>query len=452
MPGSYAKDLAEACAAARVTGASFAYWDGETLHTAVTGLRNSVTGDPVTADTVMHIGSITKVMNAVLLLQLVDEGRIALEDSVTKHVPELHLRDMEALGRMTCAMLVNHTSGINCDWLPEYGPDQERIIDAIERCADLGQLHEPAQAASYCNMATVIAGHLVQRIRGTSWYTLVKSRIFEPLGLHHALVDPLDVPRFRCSVGDVLDFASGGLVQTQRPFLAPSFAPAGSTCMTSAADLVTFARALIAGGVGPNGGRILSAASSSRMMEPTAAILHPVGWHWGLGWKILPGKVLNHSGGGRGVFSQLYAHPESGRAAALLTNCDLGGDLERRFLAPIIASWVGASTTPPGRSEIGPVDAAPYQGVYANNLTRCEVLARDGRLEMRQGPNGSQMADLFDSAPSLTATLHARGDDVFEVEYTSAGLPRHEIRFVQPDASGRMRFLASGLRLRARTQ
>ena len=130
-------------------------------------------------------------MNTTLMMQLVDEGKIALEDPVLKHLPELRLRDMQALKRITCAMLVNHTSGINCDWLPEYGPDQERIVDSINRCADLEQLHAPGEATSYNNMATVIAGYLTQKMRGESWYTLVKKRIYEPLGMRHALVDPI---------------------------------------------------------------------------------------------------------------------------------------------------------------------------------------------------------------------------------------------------------------------
>src|SRR5687767_4505248 len=70
----YVRRLDAALVEHRMTGASFAYWDGATLHTATAGLRNSVTRDPVTADTVMHIGSITKVLNTVLLMQLVDDG------------------------------------------------------------------------------------------------------------------------------------------------------------------------------------------------------------------------------------------------------------------------------------------------------------------------------------------------------------------------------------------
>src|SRR5437879_9156706 len=96
----------------KITGASLAYWDGAELHLATTGLRNSVTGDPVTTDTLMHIGSIMKVFNAVLFMQLVDDGFVELDDLVIKHLPQFQLKDRDALSKLTCRMLLNHTSGI----------------------------------------------------------------------------------------------------------------------------------------------------------------------------------------------------------------------------------------------------------------------------------------------------------------------------------------------------
>jgi CubicO group peptidase (beta-lactamase class C family) len=450
--GHYSRSLVQKLAITGVTGASFAYWDGARLHTAVAGLRNSVTRDPVTSDTVMHVGSITKVMNATLVMQLVDEGKINLEDPVLKHLPELRVRDMQALQRMTCAMLLNHTSGIDGEWLPEFGPDRERIVDAIERCADLGQLFPPGEETSYCNIAPVIAGYMVQKLRGKSWYTLVKERIYMPLGMQHALVDTLEVPRFRVSIGDVTDAQSGKLIQTTRPFLAPSFAPSGSTQMTTATDLVTFARALIGGGVGPNSCRILSESSAQRMMRPTAEFVAVGGptTKVGLGWMIETGDVLEHGGSGPGVHSQLYAHPASGRVMALLTNCDTGERLQKVFSDPIADSWTG--TKPPApMHRISPVALEPYIGVYETNADQYTVSAAHGMLELR-------IRDKIDTYDNSTdehgpaAMLYPVGDDTFEGKDPAPGGSDIAIRFVRPGSDGRMRFLASWDRLLARTQ
>jgi CubicO group peptidase (beta-lactamase class C family) len=448
---SFTDILESALSTHGLTGASFAYWDGSTLHTAVAGLRNSATGDPVTVDTVMHIGSITKVMNTVLLMQLVDEGRLALEDPVIKYLPELRIRDREALKRITCTMLVNHTSGIDGDWLPERGPDYERIVDAIEHCADLGQLFAPGEATSYCNIATVIAGYLTQKLRGKSWYTLVKERIYEPLEMRLALADVIDAPRHRCSIGDLTDPSTGKMVQSTRPFLSLSFAPAGSTLMTSAGDLVAFARAMLNGGVGVNGARIISAASAARMSVPTATFLTPV-QQIGLGWMIAPGGVLTHSGAGPGVHSRLFAHPKSGQVIVLLANCDRGDTLRPAMLDPIVEAWTGikrqvASPKP------GPVDPQPYEGEYESNLQRVEVFARDGGLAMRMAMK-MQLYDNSPFGPSANerppCALKPLGEHAFEGDPLLPGASKTEVRFARPDERGRMRFLGMGARLLAR--
>ncbi|MDT9600206.1 serine hydrolase domain-containing protein [Sphingosinicella rhizophila] len=443
----YQDQLETALRQTGVTGASWAYWDGETLHKAVAGLRNSRTQDPVTTDTLMHIGSITKIFNTTLLMQLVDEGKVVLEDPVGKYLPELRLGDMDALGRITCGMLVNHTSGIDGDVLPDHGPDQERVADAIARCAGLGQLHPPGEAASYCNIATVIAGYLSQELAGESWYTLVKTRIFEPLGMEHALADLTDLPRFRCSVGDLRNPATGEMVQTTRPFLPLSFAPAGATLMMSAADLVTFARAFPTG-VGANGVRILSEASARRMVTGTAGLLSPP-WQIGLGWMILPGNMISHGGGGPGVVSSLYAHPESGRVLALLTNCDLPDPLKPFVVDPILESWTGQvpneSLVSP--TAVTPFDAKAYAGTYENNMFKLDIIAEAGNPVARF----STKARIYDtSGEGELCAMSPIGEHAFKIAAMLGGRDA-EVKFANPDDQGRMQAIGVMARLFVRT-
>ena len=447
---SYLQNIDSALSAAGVTGASFACWDGARLHTAVAGVRNSVTGEPVTHDTVMHIGSITKLMNTVLLLQLVDEGRLSLEDLVAKHLPELRLGDAGALERITCAMLLNHTSGIDGDMLPDHGPDRERIEDAIARCATLGQVHSPGEAASYCNIGTVIAGYLAQRLRAESWYRLIRNRIYEPAGMRLALADLTDLPRFRHCIGDVTDPATGKLVQTTRAFLPLSFAPAGATPMMTAAELVTFGRTLANGGVAPNGTRILSAASSKRMTEPTAELVMPA-MKVGLGWMLLPGGVLTHGGSVAGAAARLYVHLPSGRVAALLINCD------RKYaipgvLDPIVESWTGKPSRPPAASSSGDrLQESRYEGVYETSLMRAEVASTGHGLTLRT----SWKVHVLDNSPTLdnapAVPLRPLDDQRFEAGATLPGFPNTQVRFVPSASDPRMRFLATDGRLLPRT-
>lgn len=441
-------DLEEAAAKHGVTGASFAYWDGRRTQVTVTGVRNSITADPVTPDTLMHIGSITKVLNTTLLMQLVDEGKVDLDDLVEKYLPDLRLADHSALGQITCRMLLNHTSGIDCDLMPDHGPDQERIVDAIRRLGRVGQVHPPGAGPSYCNSAMVIAGYLVQELRGESWYSVVKGRLFTPLEMEHSVADLVELPRFRHAVGD-LTFPRKGLLQTTRPFLPLSFAPAGTTLMLSASDVVTFARALLNNGVGANGYRILSAAAVEAMRTPTVGTGLPTESYWGLGWMILPGDVLHHAGAGPGTHSVLYAHAPSGRVFALLTNCDRGDLLRLPIVEPILESWTGRKST---RGERVPLRMAPsfYEGCYENSLYRAEIEQHNGNLRLRL----SFKFDLYDNTsdrPDHAVPLHPLADDTFEVASALPGCQTEELRFVRNGPTDRAAAVRYAWRLLPRT-
>src|SRR5207248_3576195 len=96
--------------------------DGEVTFVAA-GVTNVTTRVELTPQTVMHIGSIAKLFNATVVMQLVDEGQIDLDGPVLRYLPDLRLKDSKALQEITVKMLLNHTSGIDGEGLPDYGHD-----------------------------------------------------------------------------------------------------------------------------------------------------------------------------------------------------------------------------------------------------------------------------------------------------------------------------------------
>jgi CubicO group peptidase (beta-lactamase class C family) len=223
--------------------------------------------------------------------------------------------------------------------------------------------------------------------------------------------------------------------------------------MMSATDLVTLARTLRNGGVGPNGVRILSAVSAARMTEPCGTLAAPA-YQVGLGWMIGPGGVLTHTGVGPGVYSMLFADPQSDRVVVLLTNCDRGNVLRPAIVEPILESWTGIPQRVV-RPECDTVNPWPYEGVFENNLQRTEVLVRDTGLAMRV----KLKMNLYDNSPygrsaneRSPSTLYPLGNDVFEADPLLPGGAKVELKFVQPRTDGRMRYLGMGYRLLARTQ
>jgi len=436
----------------RVPGVSVAFYADGAVSLACCGVTNVGSGVDMTADTIMHIGSITKLFNATLLMQLVDEGKVSLERPVVEYLPEFRVGDPEATRTVTVEQLVNHTSGIGGNLLPDAGHDEETIARTVSRFAGVPQIHAPGAARSYCNAGTVVAGFLCQRIEGKSWYDLVEDRIFRPLDMNHAAVLPEDALLHRASVGHFVDPVSGVPRRTTHAFLPLGFAPAGSTAMMSAQDLLTFVRAHMANGTGPNGTRLLSADSAARMRRTSGDVDGPVCFDGGIGWLLLGGDLVHHGGGGPGVLSWAVAHPESGTAAVVLTNADKGFAVAKDVMRPFFESRLGYAPFPPPKpAPETQFDPSLYVGDYENCSVIHTIEARDERLFW----SAQAKAQFYDSSPlekSAEKPLIPLGNDYFLTE-TPAGEPYAtavSIGFAAPGERGRMEYVIQNFRLHRR--
>lgn len=400
-PNALQAALDQALITHRGVGASACvYHDGQVAQ-AASGLTNIQSRVEMTTDTVMHIGSITKIFNTTLLMQLVEAGTIDLDDPVLQHVPDLVTADLDALRQTTVRMLVNHSSGIDGEFVAEQGHDQETIAQAIPRFADMGLIHAPGADCSYCNTATVIAGYLCQRLSNRSWYDLVKDQLIEPLGLAHAATLPEEALLHRASVGHFLDRATGQCARTTFAFLPMSFAPAGATLMMSASDLVTFARAHIDNRADSHGGRILSAESARLMREPSIRYKGAdFADGFGLGW-MLWGNAVGHGGGGPGTYSWLAVHPEKDFAIAVLTNVEHGRTIIEEVMAPYLGE-VGVTCfdrpaeTAEMQSEAERTDHHHGLGTYENCAISIRVVPDAEGFAVQSRPK----VGIYDSTPA----------------------------------------------------
>lgn len=163
--------LAERIERYRVPGASLAVLhDGEVFETAA-GVVNVDTGVETTPDSVFQIGSITKLMTTTLAMQLVDEGRLDLDAPVRTWLPELELQDAEAARTITPRHLLTHTSGIDGDFFVDTGRGDDAVERFVVACMALPQPHPVGEGFSYCNAGFVIAGRVIEKLRGAPWGT-----------------------------------------------------------------------------------------------------------------------------------------------------------------------------------------------------------------------------------------------------------------------------------------
>lgn len=263
------------------------YRRGKVVHSTVQGFADLERKAPVKEDTIFRIYSMTKPITTVALMMLVEEGRVALDEPVHKYIPEWKNLGVFQAGThpafltrppsrpMLIVDLLRHTSGLTYGFQQRSNVDaayREKQIGAVEKGGTLQSMIEdlakiplefsPGEAWNY-SVATDVIGYLVGLISGKPFEQFLKERIFSPLGMSDTdfYVPSGKAHRFAaCYSAD----PQGGMTfhATERKgtltlqddpatssFLTPpSFISGGGGLCSTAADYLTFCRALINGG------------------------------------------------------------------------------------------------------------------------------------------------------------------------------------------------------------
>ena len=398
-----ASDLARMSADVTVPGASVAVVVGAHVVVATSGVVNSRTRVPVTPDSLFQIQSITKILTATLVLQLVDEGLVQLDTPVQAYLPEFHTADAEASRQITVRHLLTHTGGFEGDlWRPTTaGPDAlDRFVRHLVTQAP--QHSRPGERFSYCNAGFGTLGRLVEVLRGAAYEQALRRHLTDPLGIDELAFSASQALAFRSAIGHVRPAPSAPLRPTREwAVLPPSNPAAGNQLAMSARGLLAVGRLFLTGGRTSAGGRLLSADSVRAMLrreltQPGAAG-EPT--YQGLGWQLKPFGVAEHPGGSLGVATILRVAPGHDVGAVVLTNSDAGGTHMRQLLDPLFAELLETMPSPPPAAagvdaRVG--DPSPFLGRYATRQTLFEVTKdRDGRLWMGSQPQNESvtMAD-----------------------------------------------------------
>jgi len=159
--------------------------DGELLHSKSFGLANLEYGIPITSDTVFEVASISKQFTAFSILLLADEGKLSIDDEVTKYLPE-----MSDFGhRITLRHLLHHTSGLReqdvlrelAGWQSDEIATQAQAFKLLSMQQELN--FSPGETFEYSNSGYFLLAQIVSRVSGQSFAEFTKNRIFKPLGM-----------------------------------------------------------------------------------------------------------------------------------------------------------------------------------------------------------------------------------------------------------------------------
>ncbi|MGI8575148.1 MAG: serine hydrolase domain-containing protein [Egibacteraceae bacterium] len=276
--------------------------------------RGRVDGERPTVDTQYRIGSITKTFTAVIVMQLRDEGELALHDRVESHLPEVGA----GIADRTVAELLAHAGGVRAETSPpwwERTPGRE--WEALT--ADLGAQGAQQGARGrfhYSNVGYAVLGELVARRRGAAWHEVLHERVLRPLGLHRTTVQP------------VPPVASGSAVHPWLDVLLPepahdtrAMGPAGQLWST-VEDLAGWARFLLNGS-----DDLLSVETLEEMLQPRVVGDDAPVSAYGLGFDIATVNertLVGHGGSMPGFVAGLRIDREERIAAVALANATTG--------------------------------------------------------------------------------------------------------------------------------
>lgn len=281
--------------------------------TGAAGVRDLRRGGKVSPNGHFRIGSVTKTFVATVVLQLVDEGKVRLDDPIDDHLPGL----VPGGKKITVRALLDHTSHLY-DYMSEpgystnrwrgaarfrsYKPKELLKVAFAKKLPDDGTWH-------YSNTNYVVLGLLVEKLTGRPYGKEIERRILRPLGLRHTLV-PGDRAGLPSPHAKGYEPVNGTLVDATR--MNPSLDWAAGEMISTAADLERFLAALL-------GGKLTS-AESLRAMRTTVETGAGFGYGLGLQAYRLPcGTVWGHSGELIGYLTFAF-RSDSGKSLTMALN------------------------------------------------------------------------------------------------------------------------------------
>ena len=299
---------------------------------------------PATAETVYRLGSITKQFTATGIMQLIEQGKLSLEDEITRFLPDYPIQGH----KVTIQHLLTHTSGIKSytGLGPKFWDSASRLDLTDDQMLELFKAEPfdfaPGEKYQYNNSAFYLLGVIIGKVSGLPYPKYLQEKILAPLGLRNtSYCDDAPIIPHRAQGYEVVK----GAVVNDAPISMNTPGAAGAMCST-VLDLLAWQRAF-------NQARLISPASRDRM-RTEAKLSNGSGTKYGFGigiGEVEGHRAFSHGGGINGFSTSLAYFPDDDLAVVVLTNN--GGSPAGRMQGLIARAALGLTLPPP------PPDRAP---------------------------------------------------------------------------------------------
>ncbi len=297
----------------RFAGAVLVAKNGKPVFSAAYGLADREQKTPNRLDTRFRLGSMNKMFTAVAVAQLVQAGKVKLDDPMGKYISGYP--NPETAGKVTVQHLLTHTGGTGDIFGPEFDQNRDKLRKLDDYIALYGSrplAFEPGSRWSYSNYGFILLGVIVERVSGKSYYDYVREHIYKPAGMGRSDSLAEDEEVDDRAVGYTRE---GGTLAPNAGTLPYRGTSAGGGYST-VEDLLRFANALA-------GTKLLNADFSRQVT--TGSVETPMGSKYAFGF-IDAGaggsRYFGHGGGAPGMNGELRIFPEGGYVVVTLANLD----------------------------------------------------------------------------------------------------------------------------------
>jgi len=426
--------------------------DGKVITAKGFGVRKLGDPAPVDAKTLFEVASNSKGFTAAALSMLVDEGKLAWDDPVTKHLPGFQMYDSYVTGAMTIRDLLTHRSGLGLGagdllWWPTTTFSTDEIIEKLRYIRPATSFRS---SYAYDNLLYIVAGKIIAEKTGKTWGEAVHERILTPLGMTSTTTSLAE----NAGNPDVANAHSkiNGKIAAVKSMPVPN-AVGAVGINTNAEDIAKWMMVLLDGGkiagVQDKDGkqaRLFSEKQGREMWseqtpikigepKPALAATKPNFSAYGLGFQLRDYKgmkVAMHGGALQGFYSRVVIVPEAKLGVAILTNAENGGSMTAlqwrildHYLNAAPSDWIklvakveqdqheaevkkvgNASSARAAKSQPS-LPLASYDGEYEDAWYGKVVIRHEGKKQILS----------FTRTPDLTGELEHFQHDTFIVRW-----------------------------------
>jgi D-alanyl-D-alanine carboxypeptidase len=289
--------------------------DGKPIFTGAYGMADREQKIPNTLSTKLRIGSMNKMFTAVSILQLVQAGKIALNDPVGKYLTDYPNKEIAT--KVTIQHLLTHTGGTGDFFGPQFEAHRlelKTLQDYLELYGERAPEFEPGSRWVYSNYGFLMLGVIVERVSGKTYYDYVNENIYKPAGMTSTASLPEDQSVRDLSVGYM---QLGGEALRPNTDTLPYRGTSAGGGYSTVEDFLRFANAL-------SNHKLLNAQSTDLLT--TGKVDTPRGAKYAFGFMDSGAgtamRHFGHGGGAPGMNGDLQIFPQSGYVVVVLSNLD----------------------------------------------------------------------------------------------------------------------------------